>query len=66
MEHVERFAQVIIQAGVHCTVRRPRGQGKNCKYEYYASCVFTLLILDIMAACGQLKSSEEKKNRVKK
>lgn len=28
MEHVDRFAQVIMQGGVHCTVRRPRGQGK--------------------------------------
>lgn len=39
MDQIERFAQVIVQGGVHCTVRRPRGQ-------------------DIMAACGQLKSSE--------
>ncbi|KAI9486870.1 MAG: radical SAM enzyme, Cfr family [Benjaminiella poitrasii] len=42
MEKIEQFAQVVIDGGVHCTVRRPRGQ-------------------DIMAACGQLKSSEEKK-----
>jgi 23S rRNA (adenine2503-C2)-methyltransferase len=39
MEQIERFAQVVVQGGVHCTIRRPRGQ-------------------DIMAACGQLKSSE--------
>ncbi|OBZ84442.1 Dual-specificity RNA methyltransferase RlmN, partial [Choanephora cucurbitarum] len=44
MEHVERFAQVVTQNGIHCTIRRPRGQ-------------------DIMAACGQLKSSEEKKKK---
>ncbi|EPB88742.1 cfr family radical SAM enzyme [Mucor circinelloides 1006PhL] len=46
MEHIERFAQVVVQGGVHCTIRRPRGQ-------------------DIMAACGQLKSSEEKKKHLK-
>lgn len=28
MEHIERFAQVVVQGGVHCTIRRPRGQGK--------------------------------------
>ncbi|KAI7905272.1 radical SAM enzyme, Cfr family [Cokeromyces recurvatus] len=46
MEHIERFAQTVIDGGVHCTIRRPRGQ-------------------DIMAACGQLKSSEEKKKKKK-
>ncbi|KAI8646540.1 radical SAM enzyme [Parasitella parasitica] len=46
MEQIERFAQTVIQGGVHCTIRRPRGQ-------------------DIMAACGQLKSSEEKKKHSK-
>lgn len=27
MEQIERFAQVVVQGGVHCTIRRPRGQG---------------------------------------
>jgi hypothetical protein len=31
MDHVERFAQVVVQGGVHCTIRRPRGQG-NATY----------------------------------
>ncbi|KAI9249807.1 23S rRNA m(2)A-2503 methyltransferase [Helicostylum pulchrum] len=44
MDHIERFAQVVVQGGIHCTIRRPRGQ-------------------DIMAACGQLKSSEMNKSR---
>ncbi|KAI8877733.1 ribosomal RNA large subunit methyltransferase N [Backusella circina FSU 941] len=44
MDHVERFAQVVVQGGVHCTIRRPRGQ-------------------DIMAACGQLKSSTMNKSK---
>ncbi|OZJ06270.1 hypothetical protein BZG36_00791 [Bifiguratus adelaidae] len=37
-DRIEQFARVIEEAGIPCTVRRPRGQ-------------------DIMAACGQLKSS---------
>ncbi|CAO3696619.1 unnamed protein product [Rhizopus stolonifer] len=38
MEQIERFANIVSLNGIHCTIRRPRGQ-------------------DIMAACGQLKSS---------
>ncbi|CEG63525.1 Putative Cfr family radical SAM enzyme [Rhizopus microsporus] len=38
MDHIEKFANLISNSGIHCTIRRPRGQ-------------------DIMAACGQLKSS---------
>ncbi|KAL0091333.1 radical SAM enzyme, Cfr family [Phycomyces blakesleeanus] len=41
-QQIEDFAQVVLRGGLHCTVRRPRGQ-------------------DIMAACGQLKSSMTQK-----
>ncbi|KAJ8658674.1 23S rRNA methyltransferase [Lichtheimia ornata] len=45
LEKIENFARIVMEGGVHCTVRRPRGQ-------------------DIMAACGQLKSSAEKKRNL--
>ncbi|KAI8137640.1 radical SAM enzyme [Fennellomyces sp. T-0311] len=41
-DQVQRFAETVQKGGIHCTVRRPRGQ-------------------DILAACGQLRSSEERK-----
>ncbi|KAI9247710.1 radical SAM enzyme [Phascolomyces articulosus] len=41
-EQVEKFLETVQKGGVHCTIRRPRGQ-------------------DILAACGQLRSSEERK-----
>ncbi|KAG2220573.1 hypothetical protein INT45_008754 [Circinella minor] len=44
-EQVEKFAQIVQNGGVHCTIRRPRGQ-------------------DILAACGQLRSSEERKKNL--
>ncbi|KAI8997358.1 hypothetical protein BDB01DRAFT_770822 [Pilobolus umbonatus] len=27
MEQINRFSDVITQGGIHCTIRRPRGQG---------------------------------------
>ncbi|KAI8376047.1 ribosomal RNA large subunit methyltransferase N [Radiomyces spectabilis] len=44
-EQVQRFANIVMEGGIHCTVRRPRGQ-------------------DILAACGQLKSSLIQSNRL--
>ncbi|MGQ5702153.1 23S rRNA (adenine(2503)-C(2))-methyltransferase RlmN [Sandaracinobacteroides sp. A072] len=41
---VQRFSDIVYQAGISAPVRRPRGR-------------------DIMAACGQLKSSSEKMSR---
>ncbi|KAI8578568.1 hypothetical protein K450DRAFT_246406 [Umbelopsis ramanniana AG] len=43
-EQIDRFAAVVMEGNVPCTVRRPRGQ-------------------DIMAACGQLKSTHDSKRR---
>ncbi|CAO3643467.1 unnamed protein product [Cunninghamella blakesleeana] len=44
-DQIEKFSQIIMNSGIPCTVRRPRGK-------------------DILAACGQLKSSEQNKNNV--
>lgn len=41
---VQRFSDIVYQAGISAPIRRPRGR-------------------DIMAACGQLKSSSEKMSR---
>lgn len=27
MERIDKFAEIVINGGIHCTVRRPRGQG---------------------------------------
>ncbi|KAH8549824.1 23S rRNA m(2)A-2503 methyltransferase [Umbelopsis sp. PMI_123] len=43
-DQIDRFASLVMEGNVPCTVRRPRGQ-------------------DIMAACGQLKSSHDSKRR---
>ncbi len=43
-ERVQRFSDIVYQAGISAPIRRPRGR-------------------DIMAACGQLKSSSEKLSR---
>ena len=43
-ERVQRFSDIIFEAGISAPVRRPRGR-------------------DIDAACGQLKTSSEKKSR---
>ncbi|KAG1218893.1 hypothetical protein G6F35_007948 [Rhizopus arrhizus] len=44
IDQIERFANIVSLNGIHCTIRRPRGQ-------------------DIMAACGQLKSSTLNKSK---
>jgi 23S rRNA (adenine2503-C2)-methyltransferase len=43
-ERVQRFSEIVFEAGISAPIRRPRGR-------------------DIMAACGQLKSTAEKKSR---
>ncbi|KAI9307699.1 putative Fe-S containing enzyme [Cunninghamella echinulata] len=44
-DQIEKFSQIIMNNGIPCTIRRPRGK-------------------DILAACGQLKSSEQNKNNL--
>ncbi|CAO3630717.1 unnamed protein product [Cunninghamella echinulata] len=44
-DQIEKFSQIIMNSGIPCTIRRPRGK-------------------DILAACGQLKSSEQNKNNL--
>jgi len=43
-ERVQRFSDIVFEAGISAPVRRPRGR-------------------DIMAACGQLKSASERKQK---
>ncbi len=43
-ERIERFSDIVFQAGISAPIRTPRGR-------------------DIMAACGQLKSTTEKKRK---
>lgn len=66
MDHIERFAQVVVQGGIHCTIRRPRGQGKKSIFDIFIARNTKFvreMFIDIMAACGQLKSSEMNKSR---
>lgn len=63
-EKIEKFARIVMEGGVHCTVRRPRGQGRVALLHIGFGCgldTHRMVFLDIMAACGQLKSSAEKK-----
>ncbi len=62
VRHVKDFNEFLNSNGLRSTIRWSRGDGKTILWGFMIYHDY-LIILDILAACGQLKSSEELKQK---